>query len=670
MPSVLRPGSEVVLTAEKPVAGGRMLARHEGMVIFVAATVPGERVRARVERVSKHLAFATTIEVLEPSPNRRAATVDWACGGSLYAHIEYERQLTLKAEVVADSFSRIGKIQLPDPVAVMPSDEEGYRMRARLHAHGGTFGFYREGTHELCSAGPTRQLLPETVGALERLQETLKAAGVSGVISCDVSENTKADERSVLLQVDAAQNVPTIEAVPGITGLAWADQHSARVTVAHGSPYVTDRIEVSGSTAVLTRHVQSFFQSNRYLLSSLLARVLAHVPDGRVVDLYAGVGLFAVSLAARGASEIVAVEGDRSTARDLEANADPYRGSIRVEFVSVEEYLARQTAERPAVLVLDPPRTGVSPEAMSGILGLKTPRIVYLSCDPATLARDVRRFVEARYTLDHIESFDLFPNTPHIETLVVLKRSSTGVQDLRAGFDEFLEQRSELAGPPEILRVPLHRDAEARLRPLDCFDDSVRRGGGYVEAGAGIPDCLMVAAVDMQHLAAGQLLLHHFPQSRAARDPHVVCDRVQRHVDLVGERLARFGGNVLNQGAAGCHVDDLETPADRKQRYVLLERQSSELEIEGVTSCVRRLGFRMDRLAVVRGIEVATAGKQHAVEPLQRRRLVGRQHARFSAGASNRFDVVGKPVARRDADNSHSVCPFCVVTCGVALRCP
>ena len=423
MPPPLRPGSDVVLTAEKPVAGGRMLARHEGMVVFVAAAVPGERVRARVERVSKHLAFAATIEVLEASPDRRSATADWACGGSLYAHIQYERQLTLKAEVVADSFTRIAKITLPAPVAVMPSDEEGYRMRARLHAQDGMFGFYREGTHELCSAALTRQLLPETVAAMERLQESLKAAGLSGVVSCDVSENAGAGERAVLLQVEDAQHVPALEGVPGITGLAWSDHQSSRITVAHGSPYVTDRIEVSGSTAVLTRHVQSFFQSNRCLLSSLVARVLAHVPDGRIVDLYAGVGLFAVSLAARGASEIVAVEGDRSSARDLEANADPYRGSLRVEFVPVEDYLARRAPERPATMVLDPPRTGVSPQAMSGILGLKIPRIVYLSCDPATLARDVRRFVEAGYTLDHIESFDLFPNTPHIETLVVLNRS-------------------------------------------------------------------------------------------------------------------------------------------------------------------------------------------------------------------------------------------------------
>ena len=111
-----------------------MLARHEGQIVFVAGAIPGERVRARVERVSKQLAFAVTAEVLEASPDRRGIDIDWACGGSLYAHIAYPRQVQLKSELVADAFARIGKLALDRPVSVMASDEHGYRMRARLHA--------------------------------------------------------------------------------------------------------------------------------------------------------------------------------------------------------------------------------------------------------------------------------------------------------------------------------------------------------------------------------------------------------------------------------------------------------------------------------------------------------------------------------------------------------
>src|SRR3954469_11712798 len=137
-----------------------MLARHDGQVVFVAGTIPGESVRARVERLSKQLAFAETLEVLEASPDRRTSGVDWACAGSIYAHIAYPRQLSLKSELVADAFARIGKITLPAATPVMGSAEQGYRMRARLHAREGRFGFFREGTHELCDAGPTNQLLP------------------------------------------------------------------------------------------------------------------------------------------------------------------------------------------------------------------------------------------------------------------------------------------------------------------------------------------------------------------------------------------------------------------------------------------------------------------------------------------------------------------------------
>jgi len=400
-----------------------MLARHQGRVVFVAGAIPGERVRARVERVSRHLAFACTIEVIEPSPDRRSAMVDWACGGSLYAHIEYQRQLALKSELVGDAFARIGKMPLPGPVQVMGCEEHGYRMRARLHAQNGSFGFFREGTHDLCDAAPTRQLLPSTLDALQRLQDTLKAAGVTGVTSCEISENIPATQRAVLLEREPSHGpLPTLEPGVGITGVLFSDHQSPRLTIGYGSPYVTDWIDVAGTSVELTRHVQSFFQGNRYLWPHLAARVLEWVSDGRVTDLYAGVGLFAVSLAARGLREIVAVEGDNSSARDLESNAAAYGTAVHVEHSSVEAYLQRRGIGQPDTLVLDPPRTGLSPEAMSGSLRLAAPRLVYVSCDPPTAARDVKRLVEAGYSLEHVESFDLFPNTAHVETLLVLRR--------------------------------------------------------------------------------------------------------------------------------------------------------------------------------------------------------------------------------------------------------
>jgi 23S rRNA (uracil1939-C5)-methyltransferase len=375
-----------------------MLARHERQVVFVAGAIAGERVRARVQRVTRQLAFADAIDVLDPSADRRPATADWTCGGSVYAHIAYRRQLSLKSELIADALARIGKINLTNPVDIMASAEDGYRMRARLHARNGRIGFFREGTHELCDAGATRQLLPATIDALARLERALAASREGAAVSCEISENIPADERAVLVEYDNGR----ADLGPG-----------------YDSPYVADHIDVAGASVTLRRHARSFFQANRWLLPDLVARVIAQVPDGGAVDLYAGAGVFAVSLAAIGRGPISAVEGDRFSAADLEHNASPFGDTIAVSHTSVETYLQRRASRDAHTVVVDPPRTGISSEAMSGILALKAPKIVYVSCDVATLARDARRFVEAGYRLEHIEAFDLFPNTAHVETLAV-----------------------------------------------------------------------------------------------------------------------------------------------------------------------------------------------------------------------------------------------------------
>ena len=141
-----------------------MLARHEGQIVFVAGAIPGERVRVRVSRVSKHLAFADTVDGARCRAATGApSTPTGPAAARIYAHVSYERQLRLKSEVIEDAFARIAKMPLPAPVSVLPSQEHGYRMRARLHVKDGRFGFFREGTHEMCDAGPTRQLLPATI---------------------------------------------------------------------------------------------------------------------------------------------------------------------------------------------------------------------------------------------------------------------------------------------------------------------------------------------------------------------------------------------------------------------------------------------------------------------------------------------------------------------------
>jgi 23S rRNA (uracil1939-C5)-methyltransferase len=425
----LTPGSDVEIVPERPVAGGRMLARHDGRVVLVAGAIPGERVRIRIARRAKGVILADVVEVLDASADRRVPAGDPACGGALYAHVAYPRQLALKADVIRDAFRRLGRIEVEGPVAVMPSPETGYRLRAALHVRGGRLGFFREGTHELCDVGPTGQVLPETLEAVASLAATL-GRGLSEYSGVIVAENVAATER--VLHLEARADRPArgsagalpLPALAGVTGVTMSSRRGRPVTLA-GTPTVSDAapqifgddVPVSG-LAAWTRHATSFFQGNRWLVGALARRVLEVATGERVVDLYAGVGLFSVVLAARGAV-VVAVEGDASSGADLAANAGPWRDRLLVVRADVESAVAEPPAETPDAVVVDPPRTGLSKDATTGLLAWRAPRLVYVSCDPPTLARDAARLVASGYRLVSVEAFDFFPNTPHVETLAV-----------------------------------------------------------------------------------------------------------------------------------------------------------------------------------------------------------------------------------------------------------
>jgi 23S rRNA (uracil1939-C5)-methyltransferase len=299
----------VELDIERAVAGGRMLARHGGRIVFVAGAIPGERVRARIERIGKGVVFAEAITVDEPSADRRAPFTDPACGGCLYAHIAYSRQLEIKSQVIADAFARIGRVPLPAPVAVAASPEDGYRMRARLHLRDGRIGFFREATHDLCDVRSTRQLLPESCDTLERLEAALRSAALDVVQAIELSENSAATERVVHLDASRVVDAAVLKTLYSVDGLT-------------SGPYVTDALSIGGTSVTLRRHVLSFFQGNRYLLSDLVSHVVERVPLGATVaDLYAGAGLFAVSATVLRGARVIAVEGDRLAAVDKALSA-------------------------------------------------------------------------------------------------------------------------------------------------------------------------------------------------------------------------------------------------------------------------------------------------------------------------------------------------------------
>lgn len=424
---MLTAGQTLSLTIEKPAAGGRMIARSEGQVVLVSGAIPGETVTARVERVGRGVAYAETTDIERESPDRRTIDHDPLCGGCLYAHIDYARQLAVKALVIEDAFARIGHLTLSDGVRVAPSPEEGYRMRARLHVRDGRVGFFREGTHDLCDPRSTRQLRADTCDTLDRLAAGLRSLGMVGVRELEVSENIDASQRVVHLDTLTPVSSSALAGLgmsEGLTGLTVSAPpgRGPRATVVAGSPYVVDTVGVESEEVKLRRHVLAFFQGNRFLLAALVKHVVDHISRGsRVVDLYAGAGLFAVSAAVLRSAQVIAVEGDRAGADDLAANAAGTQHQVKAVHEPVEVFAARQH-NTPGAVIVDPPRTGMSKEALDGTVRLNAPTIVYVSCDVATLARDSRKLVDAGYRIDRVAAFDLFPNTPHVESVVTFVR--------------------------------------------------------------------------------------------------------------------------------------------------------------------------------------------------------------------------------------------------------
>jgi 23S rRNA (uracil1939-C5)-methyltransferase len=359
--------------------------------------------------------YAETTDVLTTSPDRRVPDGDWRCGGNVYAHVAYDRQVRLKGEIIRETLGRIGRLPLDAPPVVVASPERGYRMRARLHAADGRLGFFREGTHQLCDPAQTGQLLPQTLAWIAHLEPFVADRRLSGLTAVEITENVAGDERACHLEL-----APGTDAGP----------FASVVTASSVTDTLRVREEDAGTTFRLRRHARSFFQGNRFLLEPLVRHVAALVPHGPVVDLYAGVGLFGLSLAAAGVRDVTLVEGDAASGTDLDHNAASFESGVRVERCSVEAYVGRlpRPVHRslggggsrhggPYAFIVDPPRTGVSREAMAGIVRALPARIVYVSCDIATLARDARTLLDAGYLLEGLTGMDLFPNTAHVESV-------------------------------------------------------------------------------------------------------------------------------------------------------------------------------------------------------------------------------------------------------------
>ncbi|MEE2963009.1 MAG: TRAM domain-containing protein [Acidobacteriota bacterium] len=429
-------GAVVEVTVERPVVGGRMLARHDGRVVLVAGAIPGEHVRVVVEQAKRDVLLAKTIEVLEASQDRRPVSGVSGCGGRTFAHVAYRRQLQLKTEIVRDAFRRVGGLDLDEPLSIVASPERGYRMRGRLHVDAERVGFLEEGSHRVCDLTNSGQLLPKTERLVERLGSQAPALAGAGVRTIELAEDLAGDQCVLHLPRmgdlgGAADGWRALAELPDVTGLTTEPEVGAvGPRVLAGAPVVTDSLASflpsdGAGNLTLRRHAPAFFQANRYVVRELVTAVADLVPGAEVVDLYAGVGLFAVCIAARQGGHVTAVERDSSSVPDLRSNAAPLDPVIEVIRAPVETYLKRTPGLTGTTVIVDPPRAGLSREVLTRLARARPDRVVYVSCDVATQARDLRALGLQDYCVTRVQAFDMFPNTPHVETVVLLERGGS-----------------------------------------------------------------------------------------------------------------------------------------------------------------------------------------------------------------------------------------------------
>jgi 23S rRNA (uracil1939-C5)-methyltransferase len=393
--------------------GGSALGRGEhGRVIFVPFAIPGETVQVRPDEGKARYAYAELVDVLQPSPHRIEPRCRHfgTCGGCHFQHIAYPGQLAFKAEVVRDQLGRVGKFTDP-PVREMISSpaEWGYRISATFHpSEEGRLGYWShvEGRvipiYECHIIQPTLWQLFEDLDLdlTGILHVTLRVGADDDLLIALETEDVEPPELEVDVPVSVAMVLPTGEAA-NLIGDNYLVQHCA------GRQW---RVSAGG-----------FFQVNLGAAEHLVHqvnRLAALEGHGIVLELYNGVGLFTAPLSAA-AERVVGIEANPDAVSDAAVNLED-TDNVELYQGAVEEILPVLVDVPFDVVVLDPPRGGVEPEVIDDLLEIRASRIVYVSCDPATFARDARRLAAGGYRLAEVTPVDMFPQTYHIETVSLL----------------------------------------------------------------------------------------------------------------------------------------------------------------------------------------------------------------------------------------------------------
>lgn len=438
----------MLLTIEKLIYGGDGLARVPGdgraQVVFVPFVLEGEQVEAEVSQQKRGFARGTLKQVVSPSAQRVQPFCPYfsACGGCHYQHIEYAHQLQIKREILRETLRRTAKIEWTGEIAVHASPERHYRNRTRLHVqHAAPFaiGYYRIGSRVLL---PVREcpisspLINRAIGAL--WEAAGQGALPAGVVECELFADH--DDARLMLQLYLSRaTAPPAEpvanrlwealsaALPELAGIVFMRARAPRSADDDDTP--GEPLAAIGDSELRYRvgaheyqvSAGSFFQTNRFLAGTLVEAALGDAQGELALDLYAGVGLFSLPLSER-FSRVVAVEAAGASSADLLQNK---RENISAVQATVARFLNSKQSkfERPPdLVVLDPPRAGMGEEIARLVAKTGAPRLAYVSCDPATLARDLRVLLESGFRIQSIAVADLFPQTFHLETVVHLAR--------------------------------------------------------------------------------------------------------------------------------------------------------------------------------------------------------------------------------------------------------
>ncbi len=385
------------LTIEKIVYGGEGLGRVNGQAVFVPFAAPGDQLRVRITHLERNFARGVVEEILAPSPGRRAAPCQYfgVCGGCQLQHLEYAAQLQIKAGFIRESLRRMGGIDWQEEIPVLAANEFGYRSRAEIKINGEQIGFYKANSHEVCEVTECPILLPAANAELQQLHKppNLLPRQATRVY-------LTVGDTQVLATPATGENAREAE----IDAKGTVQQTIAGITYSFG--------------------VRTFFQSNRLLVEQLVETAIRNAEGKIAFDLYAGAGLFSLQLA-KSFARVYAVEGSKISSKHGIQNAQTnHITNVAYEPMSVEAWLKFQAPKlpRPDFVLLDPPRAGAGEAVIQRLLALKPPNIHYVSCDPTTLARDLKWLTKANYKIDSITALDMFPQTYHVETVVKLAR--------------------------------------------------------------------------------------------------------------------------------------------------------------------------------------------------------------------------------------------------------